>query len=242
MRALNVNNRRSNQWRARRPRCDAERIAVVPGRRCLLFDAVTLLVLAHVGCDQLRQEADRHHLSAEQQRHGRVDERRPLVQWLKGEAEVATLQNPCEGEPEHPQHTQREAEQTDAAQEMLRALSETGEEFHREQIEEAFNETPHAVLGVAELAGAMVDAELADLEAARRGQNGGSSAGLSPRWAASADCIGRSKRICQRARRLCVRWESRCWWRESFQNSAGPEVVEFVALRQTNRRAKGNER
>src|SRR5207247_981093 len=53
------------------------------------------------------------------------------------------------------------------AQEMLRALAEAGQELDRQEIEEALDEAAHAVLGIAELARAMVDGDLADLEAAR---------------------------------------------------------------------------
>ena len=55
---------------------------------------------------------------------------------------------------------------------MLRPLAEAGQKLDREQIEEAFDEAAHAVLGVAELARPMIDLDLADAEAARRGQHG----------------------------------------------------------------------
>ena len=55
---------------------------------------------------------------------------------------------------------------------MLRPLVEAGEEIDGQQIEKAFNDPCDAVLRVAELAGAVVDDDLAHLPAAGGGQHG----------------------------------------------------------------------
>ena len=51
-----------------------------------------------------------------------------------------------------PSVAEQEAEQADAAEQVLRPLAEAGEELDRQQVEEALDEAAHAVLRVAELA------------------------------------------------------------------------------------------
>ena len=46
-----------------------------------------------------------------------------------------------------------------------------GEKLDGEQIEESFDESAHAILGLAEAARPMIDRDFADAEAARRGQH-----------------------------------------------------------------------
>src|SRR5262249_45369438 len=71
----------------------------------------------------------------------------------------------------HADHPEQEADNADRAQDVLRSLTEAGEELDGQEVEEALDEAAHAVLGPAEAARAMVDLDLADLEAAGRGQD-----------------------------------------------------------------------
>src|SRR5436190_23923152 len=67
-------------WRSCR---DCVHYPIMSRRRRLFLDAIAFLIAAQIGRDELRQEADRHHLGAQQQCGCRVDERRTLVQRVK---------------------------------------------------------------------------------------------------------------------------------------------------------------
>src|SRR5207248_8130654 len=79
--------------------------------------------------------------------------------------------HPGDAEISHAQVARQKAHQANAAEQMLGTLPEAGEEFDRQQIEEAFDEAAHAILGATVAAGPMLNGELADAEAAGRGQH-----------------------------------------------------------------------
>src|SRR5262249_31116903 len=139
-------------------------------RRRLLGNAVAVLIAGLVRGDQLREEADRHHLGAEEQGGHGVDQQRPVVQ-RGGRSGIEPAPDPGVAEIEHARQASEEAQHADAAEQVLRPLTESGEELDREQVEEALHEAADAVLGAAEPARAMADLDLRYLEPTGRGEH-----------------------------------------------------------------------
>ena len=84
----------------------------------MLGDAVAILIAALVGGDQLRQEADRHHLRPQQQRGHAVDQQRPLVQRQKRPYifRIAHVDDPRDAEVRQTEKTKQKAAQSDRRQ------------------------------------------------------------------------------------------------------------------------------
>src|SRR5262249_12125487 len=80
--------------------------------------------------------------------------------------------DPGHGEVGEAEVAEQEADQAEAAEQVLRPAPEAGQEFDRQEVEEALEEAPGAVLGPPEPPGAVVDSQLADPEAPRGGEHG----------------------------------------------------------------------
>src|SRR5207302_11035565 len=138
---------------------------------CSFRDAETLLIPALVGRDQFGQEADRHHLRAQQQRGHGINQQRTLMKRPEA-VRHPVVDEPRNREINHGARYGKEAQQANAAEQVLRPLPETGQELDGEQVEKPFHEAADAVLGMPETPRPMVDFNFAYAEAARRREDG----------------------------------------------------------------------
>src|SRR5262249_19035115 len=98
--------------------CSAERwIGVTSVGTNLLRDAVAVLVAPQVGGDQLGEKADRHHLGAQEQGDGGINEQRPLTYRL-AIVRVNQPYDPGDPQPKKPQGAKDKAQQADAAKQV----------------------------------------------------------------------------------------------------------------------------
>src|SRR5262245_33811281 len=124
-----------------------------------------------MGRHEFCHKADRHQLSAEEQRRQTVEQERPIVQWRQMPAGIQLSNDPINCQVTKSGHAEKRKQESGRSQQMLWPLAETGEKLHRQKVQESFDKSSDPILRTPEFSWPMIDDDFSYAKSTRRCQH-----------------------------------------------------------------------